>query len=121
VQEVRQKEAALNYKTTVLQALHDVENAVSSYETEQVRLKSLERAATANGNSLSLARQRYQAGLSSFLEVLDSERRLYASQTEVVRSSVMISTDLIAVYKSIGGGWDVPPPVPPAAQPIAAK
>ncbi len=122
VQEVRQKEAALDYKTTVLQALHDVENAVSSYEAEQVRLQSLQRAATANANSLSLAQQRYRAGLSSFLEVLDSERRLYASQTEVVRSSVTISTNLIAVYKSIGGGWDVPAPAPdPAAQPVVAK
>jgi NodT family efflux transporter outer membrane factor (OMF) lipoprotein len=122
VQDVRQKEAALNYKTTVLQALHDVENAVSSYETEQVRLQSLQRAATANANSLSLAQQRYRAGLSSFLEVLDSERRLYASQTEVVRSNVTISTNLIAVYKSIGGGWDVPAPAPdPAVQPVATK
>jgi len=105
VQEVRQKEAALSYKTTVLSALHDVENAVSSYEAEQIRVRALQRAAEANENSLSLAQQRYRAGLSSFLDVLDAERRLYASQTEVARSSVMISTDLVAIYKALGGGW----------------
>ena len=103
--------------------LVSIDDSVQKATTEQLRLQSLQRAATANGNSLSLARQRYQAGLSSFLEVLDAERRLYASQTEVVRSNVTISTDLIAVYKSIGGGWDVAPPVPdtPPAQPAAAK
>jgi NodT family efflux transporter outer membrane factor (OMF) lipoprotein len=119
VQEVRQKEAALTYKTMVLNALHDVENSVSSYGAEQVRLGSLDRASEANRHSLSLARQRYAAGLSSFLDVLDAERRLYASETEVARSSVTIYTNLIALYKALGGGWDFPPPAD--AQPAAAK
>ena len=126
VQEVRQKEAALTYKTTVLSALHDVENAVSSYQAEQVRLHALQRSALANEHSLSLAQQRYRAGLSSFLDVLDAERRLYASQTEVARSSVTISTNLIAIYKALGGGWTETGGVPdaaaqPMAQPVAAK
>ena len=127
VQEVRQKEAALNYKTTVLGALHDVENGVSSYGAEQVRLHALQQAAEANQHSLSLARQRYQAGLSSFLDVLDAERRLYASQTEVARSSVTIGTNLIAIYKALGGGWNLEDPAAtvtsmdkPAVQTVAA-
>jgi NodT family efflux transporter outer membrane factor (OMF) lipoprotein len=130
VQEVRQKEAALNYKTTVLGALHDVENGVSSYGAEQVRLHALQRAAEANEHSLSLARQRYQAGLSSFLDVLDAERRLYSSQTEVARSSVTIGTNLIAIYKALGGGWNLDDPAAtvaamdkdkPTVQQVAAK
>jgi NodT family efflux transporter outer membrane factor (OMF) lipoprotein len=119
VQEVRQKEAALSYKMTVLSALHDVENSVSSYGAEQVRLHALERAAEANQHSLSLARQRYQAGLSSFLDVLDAERRLYASQTEVARSSVTIGTNLIAVYKALGGGWNLEDPAASVVAPVA--
>ncbi|MDB5396543.1 MAG: hypothetical protein JWM91_4049 [Rhodospirillales bacterium] len=126
VQEVRQKEAALTYKTTVLSALHDVENAVSSYEAEQVRLRALQRAAEANQHSLLLAQQRYRAGLSNFLDVLDAERRLYASQTEVARSSVTISTNLIAIYKALGGGWTETGDAPESAglapvQSVAAK
>jgi multidrug efflux system outer membrane protein len=126
VQEVRQKEAALTYKTIVLSALHDVENAVSSYEAEQVRLRALQRSATANEHSLSLAQQRYRAGLSNFLDVLDAERRLYASQTEVARSSVTISTNLIAIYKALGGGWTETDGAQeaasqPMAQPVTAK
>jgi len=115
VQEVRQKEAALNYKTTVLGALHDVENGVSSYGAEQVRLHALQQAAEANEHSLSLAQQRYKAGLSSFLDVLDAERRLYASQTEVARSSVTIGTNLVAIYKALGGGWNLEDPAATAA------
>ena len=115
VQEIRQKEAALTFKTTVLGALHDVENSVSSYGAEQVRQHALQKAAEANEHSLSLARQRYQAGLSSFLDVLDAERRLYASQTDVVRSSVTIGTDLIQIYKALGGGWNLENPGQPMA------
>jgi NodT family efflux transporter outer membrane factor (OMF) lipoprotein len=121
VQEVRQKEAALNYRTTVLGALHDVENSVSSYGAEQVRQHSLQMAAQANDHSLSLARQRYQAGLSSFLDVLDAERRLYASQTDVVRSAVTIGTDLIQIYKALGGGWNLENPDQPVTAASADK
>jgi NodT family efflux transporter outer membrane factor (OMF) lipoprotein len=123
VQEVRQKEAALNYQTTVLAALHDVENAVSAYGSEGRRLHSLERAAEANAHALSLAQQRYKAGLSNFLDVLDSERRLYASQTEVARSNVAIATGLIAIYKALGGGWDETEssPATKEATPVALK
>jgi NodT family efflux transporter outer membrane factor (OMF) lipoprotein len=106
IQETRQKEAALTYETTVLGALHDVENAVSSYSAEKIRLRAFERAAGANVKALSLAQQRYRAGLSSFLDVLDSERRLYASQTQVAQSAVAIDTDVIALYKALGGGWE---------------
>jgi NodT family efflux transporter outer membrane factor (OMF) lipoprotein len=109
LQEVRQKESALQYKTIVLGALHDVENAVSSYGAEQLRQHSLERAADADRRALSLAEQRYKAGLSSFLDVLDAERRLYASQSEVARSAITINTDLIAIYKALGGGWNTEP------------
>jgi NodT family efflux transporter outer membrane factor (OMF) lipoprotein len=125
VQEVRQKEAALTYRTTVLSALHDVENAVSSYGAQQARLRALKLAAEANLHSLNLAQQRYKAGLSSFLDVLDAERRLYASQTGVANSEVAIETNLIALYKALGGGWDAAgaPDMggdAPAATPVSA-
>ncbi len=125
VEETRQKEAVLSYRTTVLDALHDVENAASSYGAEQLRVRALERAATANSHALALAQQRYQAGLSSFLDVLDAERRLYASETAVEQSEIAISTNLIAIYKALGGGWELgagPASVsPPQAEPAAVK
>ena len=123
VQEIRQKEAALTFRTTVLSALHDVENAVSSYGAQQARLRALKLASDANAHSLNLAQQRYKAGLSSFLDVLDAERRLYSSQTGVAQSEVAISTNLIAVYKALGGGWEMPgsDAAPDPVQPAAAR
>ncbi len=116
LQETRQQEAALSYESTVLSALHDVENSVSSYGTEQVRLRSLEQASTANRHSLDLARQRYRAGLSSFLDVLDAERRVYASDIDVANSTLSISINLVAVYKALGGGWETAAAAPDAAK-----
>ncbi|HLG86097.1 MAG TPA: efflux transporter outer membrane subunit [Alphaproteobacteria bacterium] len=128
LEEARQQEAALAYENTVLGALHEVENAVSAYTAEQVRMHALERAAGANERSLSLAQQRYRAGLSNFLDVLDAERRLFASQTDVANSQIAIATDLVAVYKALGGGWadyasqaGVNAGDAPMAQPVAAK
>jgi NodT family efflux transporter outer membrane factor (OMF) lipoprotein len=128
LEEARQQEAALAYENTVLGALHEVENAVSAYTAEQVRMHALERAADANQRSLSLAQQRYRAGLSNFLDVLDAERRLFASQTDVANSHIAIATDLVAVYKALGGGWadyasqaGVASGEAPMAQPVAAK
>jgi NodT family efflux transporter outer membrane factor (OMF) lipoprotein len=106
LEDARQQESAIVYENTVLSALHEVENAVSSYGTEQVRLRSLELAAAANRRSLSLAQQRYKAGLSSFLDVLDAERRLFESESAAVNSSMTISSNLIAIYKALGGGWE---------------
>jgi len=126
LQEVRQKESALAYKAAVLGALHEVENAVSSYGADQLRQRSLVRAADADARALSLAEQRYKAGLSSFLDVLDAERRTYSSQSEVERTDISIITDLIAIYKALGGGWNadsgsgVASPVS-ASQPASTK
>ena len=106
LQEAREREAAIGYENVVLGALHEVENAVSAYEAEQICLRSLNLAASANRRSLDLAQQRYKAGLSSFLEVLDAERRLYGSETAVANSMITISGQLIAIFKSLGGGWE---------------
>ena len=119
LQETRQKEAAIAWEKTVLGALHEVENAVSSYGAEQIRLRSLQLSAAANRRSLDLAQQRYRAGLSSFLDVLDSERRLFAAETAVANSQISISTNLIAIYKALGGGWENGPA--PAAVAVSAK
>jgi len=48
---------------------------------------------------------RYKEGLSSFIDVLDAERTLYASESQLVQANAQASQDLIAVYKSLGGGW----------------
>jgi outer membrane protein, multidrug efflux system len=105
LQDIREQEAGVTYAKTVLTAVHEVENALVAYNTEQARQQSLEATATENRNTLALARQRYQSGLSAFLDVLDAERTLQQTELSLADSTASVSTDLIALYKALGGGW----------------
>jgi NodT family efflux transporter outer membrane factor (OMF) lipoprotein len=102
----QQQEAAVTYQKTVLQALHDVDNALTAYTSEQLRHAQLEAAVTANRRALGLARDRYNEGLATFLDVLDAQRSLLATQTQLVDSTTTESTNLVALYKALGGGWE---------------
>ena len=59
------------------------------------------------------ARERYQYGVANFLEVLDAERRLLEVQNDLADSETETATSLVAVYKALGGGWQVPEPEAP--------
>jgi multidrug efflux system outer membrane protein len=109
VQDARMKQAALTYQSTVLSALEETENALVNYSTEQDRHDRLEAAVAANRTALELANVQYKAGLSDFLTVLQSERDLYATQDLLAQSQASICTDLVALYKALGGGWSVSP------------
>ena len=113
----QEQEAAINYQRTVLQALHDVDNALTAYEGEQRRRAQLEQAVTQNRRAVGLARQRYTDGLADFLSVLDAQRGQLATEQQLADSTTAISTDLVQIYKALGGGWetefpDIPEPRP---------
>ncbi len=74
--EAQQQEAAINFQKIVLQAWHDVDNALTAYKAEQTRRDQLSRAVTDNEHALALAQSRYQQGVADFLSVLVVERRL---------------------------------------------
>jgi NodT family efflux transporter outer membrane factor (OMF) lipoprotein len=109
----QQQEAAFNYQRTVLQALHDVDNALIAFDAEQQRHKQVEAAVTANRRALALARQRYDEGISTFLDVLDAQRGLLSTQLQLVNSTTTESTNLVALYKALGGGWETDYPDQP--------
>jgi len=102
-------EAALQYRSTVLKALQDVDNALVSYRTDQDRREALTRTVEANRISLQLATDSYRKGLVSFVTVLDAERQLAQTRQQLAQSTVSVTTDLIAVYKALGGGWQEVP------------
>jgi NodT family efflux transporter outer membrane factor (OMF) lipoprotein len=105
VQDARQEEALANYERTVLRAFEEVENGLVSYADEQVRRRSLEKAVVSSQKSLDLANRLYTSGLTDFLRVLDAERSLYDAQDRLAQSEKAISGNLIALYESLGGGW----------------
>ncbi len=108
---VEQQEAALNYQQTVLQAWHDVDNALTAYAAEQRRHDALAEAVAQNRVALKLSRERYTQGVADFLNVLDAERALLNAQLSLADSSTTVSSNLVQLYKALGGGWEQTYPV----------
>jgi NodT family efflux transporter outer membrane factor (OMF) lipoprotein len=106
LREAQQEEAAVNYQKTVLQAWHDVDNALTAYQTEQARRDQLVLAVAQNQRALGLAQSRYQQGVADFLTVLDAERSLLQTQQQLAESTTNVSQNLVALYKALGGGWE---------------
>jgi len=69
----------------------------------------LDQAVKANTKSVDLATQLYKQGLTDFLNVIVAEQSLLSSQDALAQSNLAIATDLIALYKALGGGWEVKP------------
>jgi multidrug efflux system outer membrane protein len=103
--DVRAQEAALAYQHTVLNALHEVENALAAYGADQLRRAWLTATVTQNRDALALSRQRYEAGVSNFIDVLDAERTLQQEEMSLADSATAVSIDLVALYRALGGGW----------------
>ena len=101
-----QTDAALAaYQSTVLLALEETEGALVTYGFAQSRRATLELAAAASSKAANLARQRFEGGLTDFLNVLDAERDALSAQDSLAQSRTQTATSLIAVYKALGGGW----------------
>jgi NodT family efflux transporter outer membrane factor (OMF) lipoprotein len=107
VQTARQEQALIQYQATVLKAQEEVENALIAYAKEQRRRDSLDKATTAAQRAQLLARDKYQAGLVDFNNVLDAQRSLLILQSELSQSTGAATTNLVRLYKSLGGGWEV--------------
>jgi outer membrane protein TolC len=96
----------LTYEKTVLTALKDVETALVAYAKEQERRKALSESVTNNRKAVDLATQLYVAGKADFLNVLITQRALYVSEDALTQSTSAVDTNLIALYKALGGGWE---------------
>jgi NodT family efflux transporter outer membrane factor (OMF) lipoprotein len=111
VQDARQREALISYRSSVLNALEEVQNALVNYAQEQERRDRLNEAAQQSQLAVDLATEQYKAGLTDFLAVLDAQRELYADEDQAVQSQTSIATNVIALYRALGGGWNVGPVV----------
>ena len=109
VQQARVKEAAATYRSTVLIAMEETENALVSYSNEQERRDRLQRVTQADRKALDLAQVQYKAGLADFLTVLDAERTLSQNEDDLAQSQTTVTISLISLYKALGGGWSQAP------------
>jgi NodT family efflux transporter outer membrane factor (OMF) lipoprotein len=95
----------ISYDSTLLGAVKDVENSLLAFGQDQVKRKSLASAAQSAGQAAKISRELYASGLKDFLTVLDSERTLLTVQNNLVQTDATVDTDLIQLYKALGGGW----------------
>ena len=105
VQNAREEQRLTQYEQVVLTSLEDVENALVAYSREQTRGSRLAEAVEANQRAVELANELYVRGLGDFLNVLESQRSLFASQSDFAQSEVTMSANVVALYKALGGGW----------------
>ena len=106
LRKAQQQEAAVQYQQVVLQAFHDVDNALTNYSAEQLRRTQLAIAVDQAQHALDLARAQYVQGLSTFLDVLTAQRTLLQAQQQSADSTTTVSTNLVQLYKALGGGWE---------------
>ncbi len=117
VQDALTQQALLTYQKTVLTAMQDVETALVAYAKEQQRRKSLAVAVANNRKAVDLAMTLYVAGKTDFLNVLTAQLNLYTTENALVQSTNTVDTDLIALYKALGGGWENSPALQSPDQP----
>jgi outer membrane protein TolC len=103
---LQEQEAALDYRKTVLGALRDVNNALVVYRTDQARQSSLDESVADQQRAYGLARDSYRKGIVSFINVLDAQRQLSTAQQSAQQQKLQVCTDLVSLYKALGGGWD---------------
>jgi NodT family efflux transporter outer membrane factor (OMF) lipoprotein len=104
-QSALQEQALIKYETVILDALEEVENAITAYAEEQRRTEALREATKAAQDAADLAQQKYQSGLTDFANVLDAQRSLLSFQDQLAQSKGNVTSNLVRLYKALGGGW----------------
>lgn len=107
VQDARFQQTLVTYYNTVLKAAQEVEDALVGYLKSQEALVSAQKAVDAALRSVDLAMVQYREGAVDYQRVLDAQRVLLQVENELVQTKSSIATDRIALYKALGGGWEL--------------
>lgn len=109
VRDAQEQQALITYRQTILNGLEEVENAIVGYTRERYRRETLAEAVAANQRAATLACDLYLGGVSDFLSVLEAQRNLLQTQSELAQSGAAESADMVSLYKALGGGWQAVP------------
>lgn len=94
-----------SYRTTVLGAFKEVEDALIAFHNQQQRRQALAKNVEASQLAVDLSNERYLKGLTPFLDVLVAQKTLYQAQINLLQSEAETSVQWVALYKALGGGW----------------
>jgi len=116
-----QREAAITFHKTVLQAWHDVDNAMTAYAQGQRAQADSVATTIADRNALAAATRQYEEGATSFLDVVQAQSALLASQYTTIAANARTETSLIVLYKALGGGWETVADAPERSDSISRR
>jgi multidrug efflux system outer membrane protein len=105
IQRAKTEEALYQYRKTVLYAFKEVEDALVDIETYKEEIKSRQSHFDAANNAMQLSQQRYDKGVTSYLEVLETQRQAFESELNLSKTKQELYNSYMKLYKSVGGGW----------------
>jgi NodT family efflux transporter outer membrane factor (OMF) lipoprotein len=117
IADLRARGFLLNYKQTIIRAVEQVDTAIAHYAAQQDRLGNLDDALAASLGAVTLASERYERGLTDFLNVLDAQRAEFELEREYVIAQEAAAHHLVNLFKALGGGWEAHQSLPPIRQP----
>jgi multidrug efflux system outer membrane protein len=114
--EARYEQSVSHYQGTILSAFREVEDSLSDLATLSSQSQAVDRAAVSARDTASLANERYQKGLSNYLDVVDAQRIALQAERQQAQLAGQRAISTILLAKALGGGWD-----PSAPSQLASK
>ncbi len=108
--DARTQQRIAEFEQRLLVALEETDNALQNFSREEERRTGLQRALTASNQAAFFARKKFEVGSSDFLTVLDAERSQLNVSAQLAQSDMQVLLNLVAVYKALGGGWELQSP-----------
>jgi NodT family efflux transporter outer membrane factor (OMF) lipoprotein len=116
----RTRAALEQYKATIEEAVREVDSSVTRFRANQQSIGSLGDALVASREAVTLATERYNRGLTDYLNVVEAERAEYSIEEQYVATQASVDDQFIDVYRDLGGGWQGFQNVPSVRRPLPA-
>ncbi len=113
IQELHTREIYVDYRKTVITAVEEVDQAIKQYRYDVAQERALNIALTAARRAVDLAMERYERGVTDFLNVLDAQRQQYLLEDQHAVAAAAVGLEYVAFYKALGGGWEMYDDLPP--------
>jgi NodT family efflux transporter outer membrane factor (OMF) lipoprotein len=120
IQEFRAHELLVNYKKIIIVAVEEVYTAIKQYRALVERQRDLGKAVDESRQAVDLATERYERGLTDFLNVLDAQRQEFDLEYQYVVAQQAAAVEFVFLYKALGGGWELYQDLPPIPEPQPA-
>jgi len=120
IADLQTRSLLVNYKKTIQGAVQEVDTNMGLYAAQQASLGKLDTALLASQRAVTLANERYERGLTDYLNVVDAERQQYDIEAQYAATQVAAAEEFIELHRSLGGGWENYQALPPIHRPEPA-